>query len=134
MADAKKAMEMYDAGLNCGQIVTTFLSEPCGFDEKTGRAAMGGFGMGLYNGEVCGAVVGALYALGMYCNHSAYNDEAAKMKIAAMTKDFTTCFLDKFGSLRCVHFTGDGDHNKCWTYIAEADSLVRTLLEEDKLG
>ena len=50
-----------------------------------------------------------------------------------MTKDFTSYFLNKYGSLRCVHFSGDGDHNKCWRFIDEADKLVKNLIEEDVL-
>lgn len=134
MADNKKAMEMYYSGFNCGQIVATFLSEQCGFDEKVGRSALGGFGMGLGNGEICGAIVGGIYSLGMYCNHCEYNDKEAKKKVDYMTKDLISYFLNKYGSLRCVHFTGDGDHNRCWDFIKDTDEFVKKLIEEDQLS
>ena len=133
MTKDKQALDMYYSGFNCGQIVATFLSETCGFDENDGRAAMGGFGMGLNNGEVCGAIAGGIYSLGMYCNHCEYDDNETRKKIGDMSRDLISYFLNKYGSLRCVHFSGEGDHNRCWDYIRETDEFVRKLIEEDML-
>lgn len=132
MADMKKAYEMYKAGFSCGQIVATFLSETCGFEEKSARAALGSFGGGIHKGEVCSAVVGGLYSLGMYCNHCEYNDEKAKDKIAKMTDEFTSAFIDRHGSLCCRDLCSVNDLHRCGNYINTAEELVKNLVENDK--
>lgn len=132
MADMKKAYEMYLAGFNCGQIVTTFCSEMCGSDEKAARAALGGFGGGMHRGEVCSAVVGGLYSLGMYCNHCEYNDEQAKNKITKMTEDFTAGFSDEYGSLCCRDLCDMNDLHRCGEYIKKTEELVKNIIENDK--
>ncbi len=131
MADTKKAYEMYKAGFSCGQIVATFCSEVCGFDDKSARAGLGGFGGGMHRGENCSAVVGAVYSLGMYCNHSEYNDEAAGEKIVAMTKVFTDKFVEKYGSLRCCDLM-NGDLHRCGEFIEFCKDAVTQLVEDDK--
>jgi len=132
MADMKKAYEMYLGGFSCGQIVATFCSEMCGFDEKVARAALGSFGGGIHRGEVCSAVVGGLYSLGMYCNHCEYNDEQAKDKIEKMTEKYIDGFLDEYGSLCCRDLCKESDLHKCGDYINKTEELVRSLIEDDK--
>lgn len=132
MADMKKAYDMYLGGFHCGQIVATFCSEMCGFDEKAARAALGGFGGGMHRGEVCSAVVGGLYSLGMYCNQCEYNDENAKNKITKMTEEFTAAFLDDYGSLCCRDLCKENDLHRCGDYIKRAEELVTRLIERDK--
>ncbi len=131
MADMKKAYEMYKGGFSCGQIVSTFCSEVCGFDEKAARAALGGFGGGMHCGETCSAVIGGVYSLGMYCNHCEYNDGQAGDKITAMTKAFANGFKEKHGALTCRELCTN-DLHKCGEYIETAQSLVEELVNGDK--
>lgn len=131
MADMQKAYEMYKGGFSCGQIVATFCSEKCGFDEKKARAALGAFGGGAHCGELCSAIVGGLYSLGMYCNHCEYNDSAAGERIAAMTKEFTAAFKEKYGALRCEQLCATKDLHRCGEYIDLAEELVSKLIEKD---
>lgn len=132
MADMKKAYEMYLAGFSCGQIVATFCSGICGFDEKAARAALSSFGGGAHRGELCSAVAGGLYSLGMYCNHCEYNDEQAKARIADMTDKFTRGFLDEYGALCCRELCAENDLHKCGEYIKKAEALIIGLIEADQ--
>lgn len=132
MADMKKAYEMYKAGFSCGQIVATFCSEVCGFDEKIARAALGGFGGGMHQGENCSAVIGAVVSLGLYCNQSEYNDFEAGEKIDAMTKEFTDRFKEKYGSLCCRDLMKADDLHRCGEFIVTAEEIVIELVERDK--
>ncbi len=132
MSDKKKAFEMYKAGFNCGQIVATYCSEACGNDEKTARAAIGGFGGGMHCGETCSAVIGAVYSLGVYCNHCEYGDMDANNKIVEMTKELTTRFKDEFGSLRCCDLLDEKDLGRCGNYLMKSTELVKELIERDK--
>ena len=132
MADMKKAYEMYLGGFSCGQIVATFCSEMCGFDEKAARSALGSFGGGIHRGEVCSAVVGGLYSLGMYCHHCEYDDDIAKDKIKRMTDEFTAAFADTYGSLCCRDLCDMNDLHKCGEYINKAEEIIKYLIENDK--
>ena len=132
MPDKKQAYDMYKAGFNCGQIVATFCSDMCGNDEKTARAALGGFGGGMHCGETCSAVAGGLYSLSVYCNHCEYGDLIAQNKITEMTKEFTSRFKDEFGSLRCSDLVDTNDLGRCGNYLMKATELVIELIERDK--
>lgn len=131
MADMKKAMALYKGGFNCGQIVATFLSETCGFDEREARAGLAGFGGGMHCGENCSAVIGGVYSLGMYCGQRDPGDETAKDKIGAMTETFTKGFREKHGSLSCCELC-TGKLESCASYIDTAEQLVTQLVEADK--
>ena len=132
MEDIKKTnYKMYKAGFSCGQIVATYCSEFCGFDPKAARAGLGGFGGGMHCGENCSAVIGAVYSLGMYCNHCEFNDEAAGEKIVAMTKQFTDAFKEEYGSLRCCDLM-NGDLARCGGFIEFSLNTVKRIVEEDK--
>jgi hypothetical protein len=41
----------------------------------------------LYRGEVCNAIVGGIYSLGMYCNHRNVDDNETRKEISDMAKD-----------------------------------------------
>ena len=127
----KKAMALYKGGFNCGQIVATFLSGPCGFDEREARAGLAGFGGGMHCGENCSAVIGGVYSLGMYCGQRDPGDEAAKRKIDRMTGAFTGAFREKHGSLSCSELC-TGKLESCAGYIETAEGIVTELIEEDQ--
>ncbi|NLC72492.1 MAG: C_GCAxxG_C_C family protein [Ruminococcaceae bacterium] len=131
MASMEMAYKMYLAGFSCGQIVATCCSEVCNFDEKIGRAALGGFGGGMHQGENCSAVIGAVVSLGLYCNHSEYNDQVAKEKIKEMTLEFTKRFKNEYGSLTCRELM-TGDLHRCGGFIDFAEKTVKELVEADK--
>ena len=131
MADMKKATELYKGGFNCGQIVATVLSAPCGFDEREARAGLAGFGGGMHCGESCSAVIGGIYSLGMYCGQRDPGDTAAKEKIGAMTEAFTRAFREKHRSLSCCELC-TGKLESCAGYIDTAESIALELLEKDQ--
>lgn len=131
MADMDKAYELYKGGFNCGQIVATFLSGPCGFDEREARAGLAGFGGGMHCGENCSAVIGGVYSLGMYCGQRNPGDDTEKKKIGEMTKAFTQAFREKHGSLSCSDLC-TGDLHACASYIDTAESTVKELITKDK--
>ena len=61
----EKALYWHKKGYNCAQTVLAACSELTGLDEKTALAISAGFGGGLRSGEVCGAISGAVMAVGM---------------------------------------------------------------------
>ena len=61
----KKALELHEQDLNCSQAVLTACGEYTGLDDNTAFAISAGFGRGVCNGEICGAISGAVMAVGM---------------------------------------------------------------------
>ena len=120
MTTREYAIAQHKKGYNCAQSVLTACGECTGMDEKTALAISAGFGGGLRCGEICGAASGAMMAIGL-CNP--YNDcenLEAKDKIAALAKEFTKCFQDAHGNLRCVDLkAGDCDCNELIAFSAE---------------
>ena len=60
------AAEIFSKGFSCSQAVFASLSSEYGVDSDTAKKIAGAFGGGIAsNGELCGAVSGALMAIGL---------------------------------------------------------------------
>jgi C_GCAxxG_C_C family probable redox protein len=103
----KLAMKYFSSDYNCAQSVMKSVLENKGmdFNEILHLAAGFGGGMGL-EGHVCGAVSGAVAALGVL--NSGKYDNAVKHKKAtyASVKEFIRRFAEKNGSIICNDLTG----------------------------
>ena len=60
----KEATRIHESGHNCAQSVFCSCREYTGIDDKTALAISGGFGGGVRCGEICGALSGAVMAIG----------------------------------------------------------------------
>lgn len=103
---SKKASEIHDKGFNCAQSVFLSLSDLTGLDEKTSLAIAGGFGGGMRAAEVCGAVSGAVMAIGLLFPFAEADDQTAKDRIAALTREFHKRFKEKNKSIICRGLLG----------------------------
>jgi C_GCAxxG_C_C family probable redox protein len=142
MAD-KKANEIHSLGFNCAQSVLSVLSDVTGLDEKTSLAITGGFGGGIRAAEVCGAVSGAIMALGLCFPYNDSGDNAAKDRIAALTREFHSRFKEENGSMICRELLGydmetpegmtavkekDLTHTLCPGFMDCAEKIVRAII------
>jgi len=98
--------EIHDQGFNCAQIVFAYGAEKMGLDRETALKIAGPFGGGMYNGETCGCVTGALMALGLkYSQHTPFDLESKKRAIAKKG-EFETKFRQDHGTLLCRDLLG----------------------------
>jgi len=102
----KTATKLHDSGFNCAQAVFCSLTDITGLDEKTALSITGGFGGGMRAAEVCGAVSGAVMALGMAFPYNDSTDMAAKDKINDLTREFHARFKKEYGSIICRNLLG----------------------------
>ncbi|MBP8640956.1 MAG: C_GCAxxG_C_C family protein [Oscillospiraceae bacterium] len=130
-ADREKVAELHARGFNCAQVVAYMCCELTGISEETSLAAMGGFGGGLRCGEVCGAVSGAIYTLGLLYPYTNGGDKEAKSKIMELTKLFTASFEEEFCALPCRELLAAGGKSLCENYMARAIELVHEIIEGD---
>lgn len=123
----EKALALHDGGYNCAQCVLAACEEYTGLSREQALAISGPFGGGMRCGEMCGAVSGALMAIGMCCPFNDAENAEAKAKIATLAKQFTGSFKADMGNLRCLDLKKDGV--PCKELIAYAAELAeKTIL------
>ena len=99
---AEDALEIFNKGFNCAQAVLSSHSEEFGLDtifaKKLGGAFIGGIAN---NGEVCGAVSGALMLIGLKYGQYNEGDIESKEKTIKITNDYIQKFKKEHGSIIC---------------------------------
>lgn len=96
----------FSDGLHCSQVSFAYAAKKLGFDEKTARKIGAGFGGGMFAGERCGAVTGALMGLGLAYGHSSKEDKPNEATLQKKKKIFEEKFKEKYGSLICADILG----------------------------
>ncbi len=104
MNDIETAVEYFNKGCSCSQAVLAAYGPKLGLDRESALKIASTFGGGIARtGQTCGAVTGALMALGLKYN---MDDPKAKDKSIALAREF----LDKFkacnGSTTCRELVG----------------------------
>lgn len=122
----EKALDWHKRGYNCAQAVVAACSELTGLDAKTALAISAGFGGGLRSGEVCGAVSGAVMAVGTAYPFTDSGDAEAKQKIADLAKQCVAAAAEKYGNVRCSELKGNIDCNDIICFMAEtAEKMIK---------
>ncbi len=89
---------------NCSQAVFSAFAPEYGLDEKLALRLASPFGGGIARrGEVCGAVSGAVMALGLA---RGTDTPASKQEIYRLTQELLRRFQDEHGSLLCRELIG----------------------------
>ena len=127
--DAKeKAAQLHKSGFNCAQSVLAALGDYTGLEESAALAISGGFG-GVRCGEICGALSGAVMAIGLAFPYSVGTDAKARNRIARLTVRCTSDFKEKFGCLRCQDLKRNGQ--PCPLLIQGAAELAEEIIQEN---
>ena len=100
----KNATSRFEQGFACSQSVLSTFAPELGLSEKTALKIASAFGGGMVRqGEVCGAVTGALMTLGLkYGSTSPDNEE----EIREASQELMQRFKEKNGSLLCRELLG----------------------------
>ncbi len=103
---AELAEALHQQGFNCAQAVFATLAVPMGLDREAALKIAGPFGGGIgRTGETCGAVTGALMALGLKYGFSKPDPEA-KERIYALTREYLRRFRERHGAVACKALIG----------------------------
>lgn len=103
---ADRAVELFSGGFNCSQAVLTAFASDFGLSEELTLKLGSEFGSGARNGELCGAVSGALLVLGLKYGHCNSADTERKMRAYAIADEFTRRFRGVNGSIVCRELLG----------------------------
>jgi C_GCAxxG_C_C family probable redox protein len=90
------------AGGNCAQAVFGVFCSDLGLDRETAMKLASGFGAGMARRqEVCGAVSGAVMAIGLKHGQAREDDKAAKETTYRLSRELMDRFQAEFGSCLC---------------------------------
>lgn len=106
MSKAEESVLMFNRGLNCSQVVLSAFCEEVGLDEELAFKISCGFGGGMRQGEVCGAVTGALMVLGLKYGQSTIDDKDSKERTYVIVKEFCKRFKSINSSIICKELLG----------------------------
>jgi len=139
-----EAKKIFEEHYNCAQSVVGPFAEHFGLDRETAFMIATPFGGGMgHSGQVCGAVSGALMAIGLGRGITAY-DQTQKYACYALAQKFLERFTALHGSLTCPGLLGldigDADelqqvrelnlfHTRCPQFVGDAARMAAELLE-----
>jgi C_GCAxxG_C_C family probable redox protein len=141
---ADVAVERFAKGFSCSQAVFSAFSPALGLPADTALRIASAFGGGIgRRGEVCGAVTGALMALGLATGH-ADNDETSKAATYELVDKFLRRFQAAHKSVTCRTLIGHSMDTSeglerareagvfktiCPHLVADAAEIVASILE-----
>ena len=96
------AKEKFESGYNCAQSILFSFLDKSKISEDTALKIATGFGAGYGRmQEVCGAVSGAIMALGLKYGRGVKEDKEITITFYQKTQDFITSFIEKHDSIIC---------------------------------
>ena len=102
----KEIADLFKQGFDCGQVVLSSVADKIGLDMEKSYRLAAGFGGGMFRGQTCGAVVGAIMALGMKYGHFEPDTPDRKNQMIAKVLEFQQRFMEKHKSTGCRDLLG----------------------------
>lgn len=131
MTIEEKSSAFHEKGCNCCQSVLCTLGEYTGLDEQTATRIGYGFGGGMLTGNVCGAVSGAMMAIGAACTTGTAPAEE-KPGAVALCEQLQERFRERFGTLLCADILREHEHDLCDTCIAFGARTAEEIINKNK--
>lgn len=144
MNKQEQAIGYHIEGYNCSQAVLGVFCEELGLAKDEAMKVASGFGGGMRCAQTCGAVTGALMALGLKYGQVEAHDQETKMAMYARVSAFHEAFKAKYGTVVCKELlsghditTSDGmaqikeaglSRSVCDQLIAYAVTIVEEML------
>lgn len=115
-------------GYNCAQAVSSVFARDAGVPEEVILRAATGFGGGVgHTGGACGAVSGAVLAIGLFFGSTGPEEKEAKNRTYGLTREFITRFTLKRGTVFCTELLGCDLTTDEGLDRAREQNLTRTL-------
>ena len=125
-SEIDETVKRFGCDCNCAQTVLLTYGIPEGVDEQTILRIATAFGSGLAEqGEVCGAVTGAIMAIGLKHGMSKIGDNEGAVTAYELGGKFIEKFKERNGSIRCKDLLGYDISTPQGVRIAETMHLVK---------
>ena len=129
MGIGENAAALHGEGYNCAQCVLCACGSYTELERDKALAVSCGFGGGVRSGEICGAISGAVMAIGLSVP-GADSEREAMMKVASMTKKLTAAFRERYGAVRCFNLKQAGV--SCDELIAFGAESAEKIIKEER--
>mgnify|MGYP000859805958 CR=1 FL=1 len=121
----KSAVSMFSEGFTCSQAVFAAFSEMLGLEKEMALKIGNGFGGGVARRQsICGAVSGAIMAIGLKYGKTVPNDRDSHEKTYSMVDNFCEEFSKRNGSINCNEILG------CKMAVAKEKGLFSTVCQK----
>lgn len=144
MHPVETALSLFSQRFTCSQAILLAFAPRFGLDPLVAARLASGFGAGIARqGQVCGAIAGAVMVLGLYAGNAAPDDTPSKEAAYAKVRTLMKRFADEHGSTECRVLTGydlstpDGHAaaiaagvftEKCPAFVRSAATILSDLL------
>jgi len=106
MGKSEQALQIFYKGFNCSQAVCSVFCKEIGLSKQVALKISCGFGGGMREGEVCGAVTGAIMMIGLKYGQDSEDDKESKVNTYKIVKEFNKRFKDINGTIICRELLG----------------------------
>jgi C_GCAxxG_C_C family probable redox protein len=102
-----RAESLFREGFSCSQAVLIAFASRLGLEERQAALAASAFGGGMArHGWTCGALTGALMALGLHGGYASPQDNETKDALYARVQALVARFEERHGATACRQLTG----------------------------
>lgn len=123
----KEAVEVNSQCFNCAQAVFSTLAQDVGISKKLAFKICTGFGGGIKQGEVCGAVSGAIMAIGIKHGFYKCDDPSKKENAYKLVTDFIQEFKKRNQHTICKQLLSIDVSTKEGHQLAKSKKLFYTV-------
>lgn len=150
MSHPEKTAELFESGYNCAQSVFTAFCDQTGLEPRDALRLSSSFGGGMGRlREVCGALTGALMALGMLRGYDCADCSREKAVHYLRVQRLAGRFREEYGSLLCRDLLGEEagtgyipeertpeyyQKRRCAEYVKRAAQLLDEMLQEEDVS
>ena len=92
--------------IHCSQLVLAEWATELGYDRDEAMCMAAPFGGGMFRGDTCGAVAGAMIAIGMRYGHCLPGDTEGNAEMTKKVGAFQEAFIARKGSTICRDLVG----------------------------
>ncbi|MHB9134126.1 MAG: C-GCAxxG-C-C family protein [Armatimonadota bacterium] len=144
MGHVEKALNDYNGTFSCAQSVLAAFAPDYGMSREQAMQVAAGFGSGMGQGWICGAVTGAMMVLGLaYGSHDGDDDYAGQQRTHEAVEFFLQQFYARNKSISCVELLGNATDSAdadlsmltstaCPKFVKDAVEILELILGGDK--
>jgi C_GCAxxG_C_C family probable redox protein len=140
----QKAMQLFSSNFNCAQAVLAAFADELGLDESAALKLASGFGGGIgCTGGVCGALSGAVMAMGLRYGTADALDKTTKLEVYRKVRRLTEEYKLRTGSTICRELMGfdmstpqgqrlakvPGAFDRCDDFVRIAAEVLEEMLD-----
>lgn len=123
-----QAVTCFEGGYNCCQSILLTYGEQFGLPKDSAIRLGTGFGGGMARqGEVCGAVTGAIMVIGLKHGMANETDDQARERTYELVNELMNKFKGRFGSVRCKDLLNCDISTPEGRAMANEEELFKTL-------